>query len=408
MDILTHFQKQKSFNDDYISRAELAYVMQKINPEQLLTALGVRFLNRRFRQHIIGWCPDHYFYTKRIPSHPKWYLNINTGTTTCYTEGRKSNILDVIKHIAKLNTNGEAFKYLIGNRDIKIPSAIELNMIYQKEGRKQDEERKAKLKKTLDSLKGVIEEGNISDAGLKFFEKNGITKDTVKVFGVVDVNMAGYKDRVIIPFRNCDNELVGYGAVSLLKRKEWVRKRISRFRFNTYKEMIKKYRDMYDNFKKVVFCPNSDLMGDLFGLNHLDLKNLIEVVLVEGERDVMKLQQECIAAVGTHGNHLTFEQAELLRKHGVKDLILAYDPDKAGRICSERILKEYSKSFNSILELKLEDGRDPKDYDGDLFRRLVEDTKKEKPQLNYWEEKINVNAVKKFRSLNGKNGQVQV
>lgn len=405
MSLIEHFKKTKFYDDEYISKAKISYVMQSTNPEQLLTSLGIRFLPRRYRHFIIGWCPDHYHYTKKVPSHPKWYFNINTGSSTCYTEGRTSNILELIKYLLKIKTNKEAFEYLIGNRDIKIPSSIELNMIYQKQARKQDEERSAKLKKTLDSLKGVLEEGEISEEGLKFFAKNNITKETVKQFAVVEIALSSYKDRVVIPFRNYNNELIGYAAVCLLKKKEWVRKRISKFTFSTYSEMIKKYRDMYDNFKKVVFCPNSDLVGDLFGINHLNLENLKEVVLVEGERDVMKLQQEGFNALGTHGNHLTFEQSELLRKFGVKDLILAYDPDKAGRNCAEKILKEYSKSFNSILELKLENGKDPKDYDKASFEELIERTKSAKNN-NYWRSKYNANSTKGFRFFSGENVQV--
>ena len=115
-------QIEKRMQRDGVSEDAIAFVMKQINPEQLLVSLGIRCTPRRYRdKYIIGWCPDHFQFTNRQQSHPKWYFDVDTGTTYCYTESRRSNILEIIKNILKVDDDS-AMEILKGKKEIIIPS----------------------------------------------------------------------------------------------------------------------------------------------------------------------------------------------------------------------------------------------------------------------------------------------
>lgn len=374
--IKSHFDKLSRKKNGFVSSEALSYVMKHINPEQLLMSLGIRFIPRRQKdKYIIGWCPDHFKYTKRMPSHPKWYFDVNEGTTYCYTEQRKSNIISVIKNILNLNSD-DALEVLKGKKQIVIPPDYMLKDYGKKDFISVDKDKSEQLKETLDSLMPLISEHYLTDRAVQYFAKDGITKETLDRFEVCEVINGRYKDRALVPFYNIKKELVGFAAINLLDKKSWVRSKILRYEYKNFPHLLSNYRKMLNYYKKVLFCPNSNLAGDLFGIDKIDFENTDEVILVEGERDAIKLQQMGFPAVATHGNRLSIEQVILLKQCGVSNLILAYDGDNAGRNCAKKIMVEYKSKFFNIWNIDLPDGIDPKDCDKKSFLEFISFSKR--------------------------------
>jgi hypothetical protein len=214
--------------------------------------------------------------------------------------------------------------------------------------------------------------------------KDGINIETIFDFNVIELTAGQYGDRVIIPFYDETKEtMVGFVAVDILGKKKYVRKRVveclkrNKCEQLPYVELYQLVKKVKESYRKTLYCKGSNTGENLFGFHKLIGNGTTNrVILVEGERDVMKLQQEGFPAVGTHGTHLTQEQSELLRKYDVKEVIIAFDPDAPGQEASRRVYQDNYVDFDNMWELKLE--VDPKYYNKETFSELLKKAKEEK------------------------------
>ncbi len=367
---------------------ELAYIMTQIDLFKTLDNLKIDYIEEVNSGFVRGFCPDHELYVNRTPSHPKWTINVDSGKTFCFTESRTSSLLDIVKNLNNYDTYRECKEFLLEGKTL--PNKIAMKRIV-KQTLKPVKKYDPKQNKTLNSLRPLINQGKINQNCLDFFLKDGINEVTLKKFNIISIDKGKYKERALIPFYdNEDNELRGFVAVDYLKKKKWVKNKVESYlknnQLNTlteYKELYKKYIYVY---KKVLFCKHSKTIDHLYGFSQLDEK-VEEVVLVEGERDTLKLQQEGFNALGTHGTHLTKAQKNILLKKGVKRVILAYDPDAAGQEAAKKIEKFIKDDFYEVTNLKLPNGRDPKTFGREEFLEVI---KSQKPKIDsYWSNKIN-------------------
>lgn len=89
-----------------------------------------------------------------------------------------------------------------------------------------------------------------------------------------------------------------------------------------------------------------DIGNHLFNLNNLP-DNEHTVCLVEGIKDVMRMHEAGITnAISPFSCHLTESQRKLLIKKKVRNIILLFDPDRAGEIGSETLIKQNRMFFN--------------------------------------------------------------
>jgi 5S rRNA maturation endonuclease (ribonuclease M5) len=80
-------------------------------------------------------------------------------------------------------------------------------------------------------------------------------------------------------------------------------------------------------------------------------KSVETVVLVEGPTDALRLLNygiPALAILGT-GTWSKYKRTLLIRK-GVKNVILCFDGDKAGRLCTAKVSKDLDKYFNVIYD----------------------------------------------------------
>ena len=113
------------------------------------------------------------------------------------------------------------------------------------------------------------------------------------------------------------------------------------------------------------------------------MADVTDVMLVEGERDTLKMLQEGIRCLGCHGTSIKTEQKIMLNKLLVntKHLFLGFDMDEAGDKATEKAFESLSEIMdaNKIYVLnfppdKLGNKRDPKKFNGRQIRRLMEHT----------------------------------
>ena len=407
MDLSKHLEKNKKKSFEVINfkqlDIELQYLMSKIDVEKTLNNLNIDYLNfDDTDDYIWGYCPDHEMYCGRTPSHPKWTLNKVTGKTYCYTESRISDLLSITKNLLGYKSFNEAKTFLLNGE--KLPNIL----VMKKSVRKYNKANKKDVyvpsnNDKLNSVRNIIEEGFISDNCYKFFLKDKITSKTVKEFNIVSIHKGKYSDRALIPFYNhLNNELRGFVAVDLLGIKEWSKRKVfgwinrNKDKINSSKPIKSAFKHYRQTYKKVLFCAGAPTGDHLFGLANLlkHNKEVDEVILVEGERDAIKLQQEGYAAVGTHGTSLNPKQKDILLSIGVKRIILAYDNDDAGVRGAKKIEKMIDNEFYEVLNLKLVDDRDPKHYNGTEFKKLIE--KQRRKYNNFWESKTTSSLRKKL------------
>ena len=352
--------------------------MAHINPEEVLTSLGFRVV-KRAGKYLLGYCPDHHHYTGKYPSHPKWRVNVTTGETYCYTESRKSSLVFVIARALQVS-NAEAYR-LLSQSSQEIPSRLRF-AIETFRRKEPDAPVQAACEpdknETLLSMRGVFAEGYRSQRLLDYFKRSGgITPETLASFGVVE-SKGKYHDRAIIPFYDTENVLVGFVAVDLLGERAWVRQSVERVKRHlrpdtTYAMFLKLVRHLHLNYKKALYCPGMSTGTHLFGLERILANGVPEkVILVEGEKDAMKLQQEGFPAVGTHGAHCTEGQRKLLKDKGIKHVIVAFDGDRAGWTSSPKAVAALKATGIDATEVKLPEGRDPKHYDRTTFTLLLD------------------------------------
>ena len=92
---------------------DISWLMPSVDVPTVLDKLGVDHEGVRGGE-IRGFCPDHHLYTGRQPSHPYWTVNVETGETYCFTEGRGSNLVWIVRRLLECRRADDAAKFLAG------------------------------------------------------------------------------------------------------------------------------------------------------------------------------------------------------------------------------------------------------------------------------------------------------
>lgn len=376
-----NFNRYKNF--EVISNEELLYICSVIDMKLLLKNIGVDTVS--VGDELKGYCPDHFLRTGRYPSHPKWFINVKTGKCFCHTESYTSNIVRIVKNVCGFKTLNDAKEFILGKNEI--PSIFEINrniFISNKEKslEQKNDEIKQKHDKQINEAKKIINLKKISQNSIDFFKKDNIFIDTLIKFNVASSDSGMYKDRSIVPFFNDNKEIVGFVAIDNLGKKKWCKNKVKSYvainGCKNYSELRKVFRAAYKSYRKVVFCSGSSMGEHLFGLNEYILPNncnLNEIVIVEGERDAIKLLQEGITAVSTHGAKLTISQRNKILSLNPEVVYLAYDGDEAGVSATKKAFEMLNGKVNFLVKVNVPKGKDPKKFNGNEFRELMKISK---------------------------------
>ena len=364
-----------------ITSEELEYICSVVDLKTVLSNLGIE-TEWTGENELKGYCPDHFKRTGRSPSDPRWYLNTKTGKCICFTESRGSNIVCVIKNLLGLKSLKEAKEYLLNGN--KIPSIFELNKMTRVITQTNKElNKKQKHDEQLKEAEKVLKSNKISKKALDFFQKDAILSVTLNKLNVCCLEEGRYANRAILPFIDNNQEIVGFVAIETIGKKEWVKRKVRSYigihgckSLTEIKSIIVKARKSY---KKVIFCTGSPTGQHVYGLNEYIIPYCLDtnkLVLVEGERDAIKLLQEGFSALSCHGAKLTSEQMEIILSLNPKEIYLAFDGDEAGRVATKKAFKMLENKVDYVIPMDIPIGKDPKKFNGEEFSELMETEKR--------------------------------
>ena len=177
-----------------------------------------------------------------------------------------------------------------------------------------------------------------------FIEARGFKKKLVKQFGIGFANKGMMKERICFPIHNTKGKLIAYSG---------------RWASDELPEDVPRYL-LPKGFEKSKV---------LYNLNRVLEKGSDTVVIVEGFWSVLRLHHAGVPCVSTFGDSVSEVQAELLVKHGVKNVILIYDGDEAGRVGTQVSLPILAKHL-FVKTVALDDGIKPDSMSEDIIATL--------------------------------------
>ena len=124
-------------------------------------------------------------------------------------------------------------------------------------------------------------------------------------------------------------------------------------------------RVLDDSMPKYLNSPDTPAFKksrSLFSLNFAKATKLDRLILAEGYMDVIAMNQAGFTeTVATLGTALTTDQARLMSRY-VKEVVIAYDTDDAGRRATERALGILSDAGLKARVLRYDGAKDPDEY----------------------------------------------
>ena len=151
------------------------------------------------------------------------------------------------------------------------------------------------------------------------------------------------KDRICFPIHNAKGELIAYSG-------RWASD------------------ELPEDEPRYLLPKGFEKSKVLYNLHCVLKEGSDNVVIVEGFWSVLRLHGEGIPCVSTFGDSVSEAQAELLVKHGVKNVILIYDGDEGGRIGTQSSLPILAKHL-FVKSIALEDGIKPDTMSDDIIAR---------------------------------------
>ena len=218
---------------------------------------------------------------------------------------------------------------------------------------------------------------------LEYVKKRGLTKASVTKFGIgfapnswnalVDaMRKKGYTDQELR-----DADLVGEKNGRIYDR---FRNRLMFPIIDVRGNVVGFGGRVLDDSKPKYLNSNETLIfnkrKNLFGLNLAKKTKLPNIILVEGNIDVVALHQFGFDnAVASLGTSLTEEQVTLLSRY-TEQVVLTYDSDEAGQRAAQRAIPMLEKAGIQVKVLKMKDAKDPDEFlhkfGADKFKLLLE------------------------------------
>jgi len=342
---------------------DISWLMPSVDAESVLEKLDCKVAYVAGNE-IRTFCPDHHLFVGREPSDPHCTINKETGETFCFTEGRGSNLVWVVCRLLECPPK-EAVKFLTGlDADVSVATLDIARRRHARKRRRYDPEREEEGG-TVKGLTGIardIRNRQMSERAYQFFihppgkQPTNIHKETVDRYQVFERTWGMYADRVIIPFF-LKKELVGFCAIDLLGKEEWVARHPL------------KSADEYKKSKNPFGFQSGEY---LFGFDDCK-RGCALLIVVEGPREVMKLWQEGFPnAVAIMGAYMSDKHHELITEIAPKKIALMFDGDEAGRVITERVATKLSRVYGHCTEACfLPEGKDPKNLERADFWGLL-------------------------------------
>ncbi len=337
------------FLDELIARNDIADVVS-----------GYVKLSKRSGSNMFGLCP---FHSEKTPS---FSVSPERQIYHCFGCGKGGGVINFIMEIENLSFP-DAVAFLARRVNMELP----------------DDDADKELKSRRERLLAINRDAarffyqNLSKPGggaaAEYIKGRGITQASVTTFGL---------GAALDSWGSLTDEMqrLGYSLTELLDSGLAVKSQ--------------KNGSVYDFFRNRFMFPLIDVRGNvigfsgrritndenerkfvhsretvlfnksrfLFGLNLAKKSKLGKIILVEGNVDVITLRQAGFDnAVASLGTSLTEDQARLISNYA-KEVIIAYDTDRAGKTAAQRAIEHLEKLGVSIKVLIVPGNKDPDEF----------------------------------------------
>ncbi len=348
------------FLEDLLARADLA---ELVSSYVQLEKKGGRLWAR---------CP---FHNEKTPS---FTVSPDKQMYYCFGCGKGGGIINFVMEIERLNFT-EAVEFLARHYHMDLPSQEDESLLRARERLYEANREAARF------FHQCLQDPKFSPPW-EYIRKRGLTPDTIRRFGIgyapdgwhaltdhlkakgftpselVQVNLAGEKNgrvydffrhRLMFPILDEKGRVVAFGGRTL---------------------------DPNATGQKYLNTGNTPVFQKKFHLYAYPQARKSDgdrIVLVEGYMDAVSLHQAGIRyAVASLGTSLTPEQARLLAKSGKKEVIIAYDADRAGAAATERAMQILADCGLAVRVLRVPGAKDPdefvREHGAAGFERLIE------------------------------------
>lgn len=322
---------------------------------------------------IIAKCPNHIYHAGHHSSHDDKFTAWDNGYTNCFTGSHKDNILHIASEVWHCDIE-EAYKRITNG----VYTQPDFGHVVTVNKTISNIDRIRMLNRNIEWVQS-IEPKPYSDECIAYFANDGITVDTLEFFQVIDIG-ASVQDnwkcdgRALIPFFKSVDEVCGFITVSY-KSKEWQCKNMADWavKQDPAKTWDEWYKTATEKYRKVVYCPGFTSRDHLFG-RYEAMSNFTswdELMIVEGERDCMKMLQEGINCVSIHGTNIKSEQLTMIQSMNPHHIYIGLDMDEAGREGSRKAVKQLADIAEDVRILEFPEGKDPKKFNGEQIRQII-------------------------------------
>lgn len=348
-----------------------------INIPNILTVVK-KYINNLEKkgQYYFAKCP---FHNENTPS---FVVNVEKGYFKCFGCGAYGDAIEFVKLIENLTSRKEAIKKIAQDFNIELPN------IYQNKNYKEN----LLLKKASHLYNKILTSTKSGSNAYKYLKERGINDDLIKEFNLGFVNEEAnnilnalieedsdlniskedfkkikslylekiddgkvtsyFKDRLVIPVLNEDNQIVGFVGRLINSQKE--------FKYLNSKDS--------DIFKR------QDLVFNL-GKAKANLNKNKELIIVEGLFDVISLYKVGYKnVVATFGTQVSNNQIRKIINVS-KNLIIFFDGDKAGLKGTLELFTKIKKIDESV-KINIVHNKIKKDPDEIVRQCLLKDMTK--------------------------------
>lgn len=325
---------------------------------------------------LTGLCPFHNEKTPSFTVYPE------TQSYYCFGCGSGGDVVTFIKNIENLSY-GEAVRFLAERAGLPLPAENNFDSgLFERKRRMYEANRVAArfFHRVLYSQEGT--------EGLRYLHDRGLTDDIIRKFGLgFAVNSWDTLKNYMCSKGFSEEELYEANLLRVSNksnRKHYFDAFMGRVMFPIIdvrgNVLAFSGRTIYPDKDPRKYVNTSDTLiykkgENIFGLNFAKKSQSKELILCEGNMDVVSLHQAGFSnAVAGLGTALTERQAGLL-SHYVSDILICYDSDEAGQKATQKALRIFSKTTMRVKVIQMQGGKDPdeiiKKHGVEYFKRLL-------------------------------------
>lgn len=344
----------------------MSQIQQVKEATDIVEIIGQRVELKRAGIHFKGLCP---FHAEKSPS---FFVSEVMQRFKCFGCGKSGDVLEFLQQYESMSFY-EALEWLADKAGITL----------ERELRSKDDEQRQQLLSVLDLTREyyhyILTKHKAGTTAREYLRNRQTSADSIKLFqlgyalpkwdgliaylhrkkkypldllvqaGLVIRNQSGryydrFRDRVMFPLRNPRGQVVGFSG---------------RILPSSDNEKAKQEAKYINSPETLLYHKSKMLFG--YSELHQQIREKKEVVVVEGEFDVITSTQAHINhIVAIKGSALTDEHALLLNRT-VERVLLALDKDSAGVEATKRSLQVLKPYDLELRVIEIPEGKDPDD-----------------------------------------------